>query len=191
VLDSNTIAAGQPLTQGIFNDVPAKAAVELPATFSVSGAWEVNDKVELLADLTWTGWSTFKELRVDYENPVQSDTLSVQEWEDVIRISAGLNYQLNNKLTLRTGLAFDEEAIPNPQRRTARIPGNNRTWLSFGAGYKVNKNISFDVGFAHLSLDETPIDNINPESNGTALELRGLYESSVNILSAQFNWSFN
>jgi long-chain fatty acid transport protein len=191
VLDSNTIAAGQPLTGGIFNDVPATAAIELPATFSVSGAWEVNNKVELLADMTWTGWSTFEEIRIDYSNPVQSDTLSVQAWEDVIRLSAGLNYKLNNKLTLRTGLAFDEEAIPSAQRRTARIPGNDRTWISFGAGYKVNKNISFDVGYAHLSLDETPIDNINPESGGTALEIRGEFESSVDILSAQFNWAFN
>ena len=191
VLDSNAIAAGQPLTQGIFSDVPAKAAIDLPATFSVSGAWAVNKKVELLADFTWTGWSSFEELRVTYDNPVQPDTLSVQDWEDVIRVSAGVNYQLNNKLTLRTGVAFDEEAIPSAQRRTARIPGNDRTWLSFGAGYKVNKNISFDVGYAHLFLDDTPIDNINPESGGTALEIRGEFEPSVDIVSAQFNWAFN
>ncbi|MFT4728812.1 MAG: long-chain fatty acid transport protein [Granulosicoccus sp.] len=191
ILDSNTIAAGQPLTQGIFNDVPATAAIELPASFSVSGAWEVNNKVELLADLTWTGWSTFEEIRIDYDNPVQSDTLSVQAWEDVIRLSAGLNYQLNDKLTLRTGMAFDEEAIPSAQRRTARIPGNDRTWLSFGAGYKVNKSISFDVGYAHLFLDETPIDNIDPESNGTGQEIRGEFEPSVDIFSAQLNWAFN
>lgn len=191
LLDGNTIAAGQPLSQGIFNDVPATAAIELPAMFSVSGAWDVNNKLQLLADVTWTGWSTFEEIRIDYDNIVQSDTLSVQDWEDVIRLSAGLNYQLNSKLTLRTGMAFDEEAIPSAQRRTARIPGNDRTWLSFGAGYKLNKNISFDVGYAHLFLDETPIDNIDPESEGRNMELRGEFEPSVDILSAQFNWAFN
>lgn len=191
VLATNTIAQGQPLTQGIFNDVAAKAAIDLPATFSISGAWEMNRKLELLADLTWTGWSSFEELRVVYDNPVQSDTLSVQAWEDVIRLSAGVNYKFNKNLTLRTGMAFDEEAIPSAQRRTARIPGNDRTWLSFGAGYKINKNISFDVGYAHLFLDDTPIDNVNPESGGTALEIRGEFEPSVDILSAQFNWAFN
>jgi len=146
LLDSNTIAAGQPLTQGLFNDVPADTEIELPATFSVSGAWEVNNKLELL---------------------------------------------VNDKLILRTGVAFDEEAIPSTQRRTARIPGNDRTWLSFGAGYQINKNVSFDVGYAHLFLDDTPIDNINPESNGTAIEIRGEYDLSVDIISAQFNWAFN
>ncbi len=191
VLDSNTIAEGQPLTDGFLNDVSADAAIDLPATFSISGAWQVNKTVELLADVTWTGWSSFEELRVVYDNPFQPDTLSVQEWEDVLRLSAGLNYSLNNNLTLRTGVAFDEEAIPSAQRRTARIPGNDRTWFSVGAGYKVNKNLSFDVGYAHLFLDETPIDNINPESEGTATELRGVYDPSVDILSAQVNWAFN
>jgi len=191
VLASNTNPATIPVTSAFLADVPAKAAIDLPATFSVSGAWQVNNAVELLADITWTGWSSFEELRVEFENPVQADTLAVQDWNDVFRLSAGLNYNVNNKLILRTGLAFDEEAIPSPQRRTARIPGNDRTWFSLGAGYQINKNISFDVGYAHLFLDDTPIDNINPESGGTATELRGIFEPSVDILSAQFSWAFN
>jgi len=190
ILDSNTIAAGQPLTDGIFNDVGVSAAIDLPATFSVSGAWKAHRAVELLADVTWTGWSTFEELRVVFDNPVQPDTFSIQDWEDVFRVSAGANFTVNDKLTLRTGVAFDEEAIPSVERRTVRIPGNDRTWFSLGGTYQVSKNFSFDVGYAHLFLDDTAIDNINPESNGTALELRGLYEPSVDIFSAQINWAF-
>jgi len=191
VLDSNTNAASQPLTQGFLNNTTATAEVDLPATFSVSAAWEMSNKLQLLGDITWTGWSSFKELRVVYDNPAQPQTLSVQDWDDVFRYSAGLNYTHNPKLTLRTGVAFDEEAIPSPQRRTARIPGNDRTWFSFGAGYKMSKNMSFDVGYAHLVLDETPIDNSDPESQGTGQVVRGVYDASVGIASAQFNWAFN
>lgn len=191
VLNSNTIVAGQPLTQAFLNDVSAKAAVDLPATFSVSGAWMVNPKIELLGDITWTGWSSFEELRVKYDNPFQADTLSVQDWEDVFRYSAGVNYNYSDKLQLRGGVAFDEEAIPSAQRRTARIPGNDRTWFSVGAGYQFTNNLSMDFGFAYLVLDETPIDNIDPESGGTGQEVRGLFDSSVSIASAQLNWAFN
>lgn len=191
LLDGNTNATTQPATQGFLLDGPAKAAVDLPATFSVSAAWQASNKLELLGDITWTGWSSFEELRVVYDNPAQPETLSVQEWEDVMRFSVGLNYQSSDKLTLRTGLAFDEEAIPSPQRRTARIPGNDRTWLSFGAGYKISNKVSLDVGYAHLFLDETAIDNSDPESAGAGQEVRGLYEPSVDILSAQINWAFN
>lgn len=191
VFASNTIEATQPVTGAFLTDSPATAEVDLPATFSVSAAWQANDRIELLGDITWTGWSSFEELKVVYDNPAQSDTLSVQEWEDVMRYSAGINYSHNDKLTLRTGMAFDEEAIPNAQRRTARIPGNDRTWLSFGGTYQVNQQFSFDLGFAHLMLDETPIDHTDPESRGVGQEVRGTYDSSVNIFSAQLNWSFN
>ena len=71
---------------------------------------------------------------MDYDNPVQPATVSTQEWEDVFRFSVGVNWQQSPKLLLRAGLAFDEEAIPGPGRRTARIPGNDRTWLSLGGG---------------------------------------------------------
>ena len=177
--------AGSPL----FRDVGVTAEIDLPASLSFSVAHTLNDKIELLGDATWTGWSDFKELRIVFDN-VQPDSFSTQDWEDVWRVSAGLNYKMNDKLTLRAGLALDQEPIPSPQRRTARIPGNDRTWYSFGAGYALSKNISLDFGFTHITLDESAIDNPNSESNiGTTV--RGTYDSSVNIASAQFSWKFN
>ncbi|MEE9333463.1 MAG: outer membrane protein transport protein [Granulosicoccaceae bacterium] len=174
----------------LFSDTGIKGEIDLPASLSFSVAHKMNDKLELLGDATWTGWSSFKQLLIEYDNAEQPDTLSIQDWDDVWRVSAGLNYQLNEKVTLRAGLAFDQEAIPSPQRRTARIPGNDRTWIAIGAGYALNKNASLDFGFTHLSLDETPIDNAAPESRG-APTVRGNYDASVNIVSAQFSWKFN
>lgn len=182
---------GLPVPQQFLLNGPAIAEVELPATLSLSLAWQATDKFEFLSDLTWTGWSSFEELRVVYDNPSQPDTLSVQEWDDVFRFSAGVNYRHNAKLLLRTGFAFDEEAIPSAERRTARIPGNDRTWISFGLTYKVNQRFSYDIGYAHLFLDDTPINNSDPESGGRNTWVRGVYEPSVDILSAQINWDFN
>ena len=191
LLDGNTVAESQAVTQAFLTDTGITGEIELPATFSVSGAWQVNDQLELLSDLTWTGWSSFQELRIQFDNPFQNDSVGLQEWEDVLRFSAGLNYQYSPKLTLRAGYAFDEEAIPGPERRTARIPGNDRTWFALGLGYAVSNRFSFDVGYARLTLDETPIANRNEESGGSGTVVRGLFDSNVNILSAQLNWDFN
>jgi len=159
---------GNPITDIAFQNVSAKAAIDLPAT-----------------------WSTFQELLVEYpEGSIPDETLSIQEWEDVFRISAGANYKYNDKWTLRGGLAYDQEAIPSPARRTARIPGNDRTWFALGAGYQQSKNLSFDIGYTHLFLDETVIDNPNLESAGSTA-IRGTYDAGVDILSAQINWQFN
>ncbi len=167
----------------------ATAEVTLPPTIQLSAAQQIGDKWQVLGDITWTGWSSFDELRVVYENEDQPDTVSIQDWEDVFRYSLGVNYDLSPAVRLRGGVAFDEEAIPGPERRTARIPGNDRTWVSFGLGYQVGKSLSFDVGYAHLFLEETAIDNQNLESAGGSV-VRGSYDSSVDIFSAQLNWEF-
>lgn len=163
------------------------AKTKLPDTLSLSVAHKLNSKLDLLADATWTGWSSFQELRV-VEAATPNDTVSVtpEEWNDVWRISVGGNYQYNDRLKLRAGVAYDESPIPGPTLRTPRIPGNDRTWLSIGAGYKVNKKIDVDVGYSHILLDETPIDHTN--ENGYSL--RGVYDADVNILSAQLNYKF-
>lgn len=166
------------------------AEVTLPAMLSLSASQTIGDSIELLADLTWTGWSSFEELRVVYDNEQQPDTVSIQDYNDVIRLSAGINYDLNRSLRLRGGVAYDEEAIPGPERRTARIPGNDRYWVSLGLGYRASNNLSFDLGYAHLFIEDTAIDNQNLEANGGSV-VRGLYDSSVDIFSAQLNWEFN
>lgn len=166
-----------------YTNKAVKASVELPDSVSLSLAHKLNSRLELLGDVTWTRWSTFQELHV--KDTVGNTVSQVDEkWKDVTRVSLGAKYQYNDKLTLRTGVAYDEEPIPSTRYRTPRIPGNDRTWVSLGAGYKLNKKLALDFGYSHLFLKETPIDN--PEG----FSVRGLYDSHVDILSAQVNYTF-
>lgn len=166
-------------------DRPITANADLPEFVSLSVAHKATDKIELLAGATWTGWSSFDELRV-LDTTGATVTVTPEEWKDVWRFSLGGKYKYNDHLTLRTGVAYDESPVPNPKLRTPRLPGNDRTWLSFGANYKVNKKIDVDVGYAHLFLDDTPIDHT--DENGYTLS--GIYESDVDIISTQLNWKF-
>ena len=174
---------------GFLTDSDATAEIDLPATLSLSAVQDVGERLRLFGDITWYGWSSFQELRVDYDNPAQPDTVSIQDYDDVIRAAVAVNWQQSPNLVLRAGLAYDEEAIPGPERRTARIPGNDRTWLALGAGYRFGPNLSVDAGYTHLFLPETAIDNRNEETTGGAI-VRGLYESSVDIFSAQLRYQF-
>ncbi|MBX2880990.1 MAG: outer membrane protein transport protein [Granulosicoccus sp.] len=168
----------------------AKADVDLPATLSFSVAHEFSEKLEILADATWTGWSSFEELRIRFDlSP--NDSFQIQDWKDVWRISAGVNYQLNNKVTLRGGWAYDQEPIPNESRRSPRIPGNDRTWISAGLGYQFNTNASIDFGYAHLFLDDSAIDNLSLDGSAGAPNIRGEYSTGIDIASFQFSWTFN
>lgn len=167
-------------------DITAEA--DLPASLSLSIAHQLDSKIQILGDITWTQWSSFEELRVQFDNPAQPDSVTTEDWDDVMRYSVGVNYQHSDKLIYRAGLAFDEEPIPSVQRRTPRIPGNDRTWVALGLGYKVSDTMSLDFGFAHLFVEETPIDHTDESLGHTT---RGTYDADVNILSAQLNWTFN
>lgn len=167
-------------------DTGITATVDLPDSASFSVAHQATPKIQLLADVTWTGWSSFEELRIKYDSG-QADSVTTEAWENTMRYSIGVNYDHTDKLRLRAGLAFDEEAIPDAEHRTPRIPGNDRTWIAFGAGYDYSDTMHFDVGFAHLFIDDTPSDH---EDEGNGYHFRGEYEGDVNILSAQMNWNF-
>lgn len=180
------LAAAQfPLLANV--SVTADAGLPSSAMFSISH--NATDQIELLADATFTGWSSLPELRIKYDSQVQPDSLNTLGYKDVWRVSAGVNYKHSEQLTLRAGVAYDEDPVPSVQLRTPRIPGNDRTWLAFGVGYEISEQMNFDFGFAHLALDDTPIDNISESTGGTTL--RGVFETDVNILSAQFNYKFN
>ena len=164
-------------------NTPVKASVTLPDSASLSVFHRLNSNWDLLADVTWTGWSDFKELRILRTN---GTTLGVtpENWSDNYRYSVGANYRMNDKLTLRTGVAYDETPVSDAFR-TARIPDESRTWLSFGAQYRLSSNSAIDLGYTHLFIKDT---NINKTESGVTLT--GQYEASVDILSAQFTHNF-
>ncbi len=181
---------GSPTVIPQFLDQGVTAKASLPPTLMFSAAHKVNDQLELLADATFTGWSSFQELRIVFDQPEsQPDTFNTLKFEDVWRVSGGLNYKYSDQLTLRAGVAYDEDPVPSPTFRTARIPGNERVWASVGMGYKFNSRVSMDAGFAHLMIDDTPVDNASEAPGGT--HLRGVFETSANIISAQVTVQFN
>jgi long-chain fatty acid transport protein len=184
-------AAAPVLATGAFQPSGGlEASITLPQSFSVSIAHDY-EVLTVLADITWTGWSSFDELRIEYENPAQPDSVTTEDWNDTFRYSIGLDWRQSEKLTLRTGIAYDETAIPSPERRTARIPGNDRTWLSFGGTYVINPAFTVDVGYTHLFISDTPINNTFESSQpALAATLTGTYEASVDILSAQLRWNY-
>ena len=183
--------AAPVLASGAFQDTSLKAKVTLPQSFSVSVKHDIND-LTLLTDITWTGWSSFEELRIQYANPFQPDSVTTEAWEDTFRYSIGADYKYSDKITLRTGIAYDQTPIPDADHRTPRVPGNDRKWLSFGLTYEMTPALIMDVGYSHLFISDADTTN-QLESSIAPLNatLNGTYEASVDILSAQLTWNYD
>jgi long-chain fatty acid transport protein len=163
---------------------PVNAGVTLPDSASLSLFHTLDPRWDLLADITWTGWSDFKELRIVRTNGDVLGTPTQENWSDSYRYSLGANYHLNDKLTLRAGVAFDETPVSDAYR-TARIPDEDRIWIALGAQYQLSRKSVIDVGYAHLFFKDAYLDKTE---NG--ITLAGSYDASVDILSAQITLNF-
>ena len=176
----------------ILQNTTLEATAELPETFSFSYVGDISPKWTALFDWTWTGWSSLDVITIVEAGglPGTEKTLNLA-YSNTNRYSVGVHYKPNNKWIYRGGLAYDETPIRSPELTTARIPGNDRTWLSLGLGYKPSSTWSLDFGYSHLFIGDTEINNGPPENEGSSgATLTGSYESSVDILSAQANFYF-
>lgn len=166
------------------------ADLTLPETLSLSSFSRLDDHWDLLADITWTRWSQFQTLSILRDNGSNTLIGSTQEhWNNTLRYSVGLNYRYSDSIKLRTGVAYDQEAIDN-DRRTSRIPGNDRLWLSFGASWQYSPQTRLDAGYAHLFIKEASIydDQRTPVPSKGLID--GKYDGSADILSLQFTHQF-
>ena len=168
----------------VFVNTDVLAAVDLPKTISLSVYHNLNAKWSVMADATRTGWSSFEELRIEYDS-FQPDTVVEEDWNDSMRYAVGVDYRYNNQWTFRGGLAFDESPIPDDEHRTARIPGEDRTWVAVGFGYQMTQSLGLDVGYSHLFVEDPEVKS-GTLTSGT---IEGDYDASVDILSAQLVWN--
>jgi long-chain fatty acid transport protein len=177
--------SSDPNLRAIFADTSATADITMPESWALSSYHALNKHWELLGEITFTKWSQVQELVIEFENPVKTPSVDDIKFRNTYRYSIGTNYKPDDRFTYRLGFAFDEGAAQNATYRTPRVPDHDRTWLGLGFGYKQN-NISFDVGYAHLFIDDAFINR----TSVTGDTLTGKYELAVDILSAQFNYAF-
>ncbi|MCB1792741.1 MAG: outer membrane protein transport protein [Gammaproteobacteria bacterium] len=182
------------LGQRQFVDTNVSADVKLPATASFSVYHQLNPEWAVVADYTWTGWNTLKELRFDFDSN-QADAVTTFKWKNTDRFGVGTIYSpAGSAWAYRVGVAYDESPIPDAQHRTPRLPGEDRLWVALGAGFSPSPNMRFDFGYAHLFVDDPKINknaSIVPlNEDGFRGSLVGSYDASVDIISAQLQYIF-
>jgi len=175
---TGTVTTSLPFANG-----PVSLDVKLPDSFSLSVFHQYNDKWDVMADATLTGWSSFKQVKVvDANGAAISNT--PENWKNTVRVALGVTHHYNPQWAARGGVAYDQAPVSDAFR-TARVPDNNRTWLALGGQYKVSAAGMIDFGYAHLFVKDSPINAASP-----APALVGVYKSSVDIVSAQYTYNF-
>ncbi|MEZ5564947.1 MAG: outer membrane protein transport protein [Gammaproteobacteria bacterium] len=111
-----------------------------------------------------------------------------ENFRDTWRYSLGGSFEVNDKWTLRSGVAFDKSPVRDTER-TPRLPDNDRRWISFGAQYRYSPSLSLDAAYTHIYISTTHIsqDAGDVEANGL---VDGGYHSNANMFAVQLNYRF-
>ena len=172
-----------------FRDTGGKADVTLPDSLSVSFFHQFNPQWAVMADFTWTNWSLYERLIVNFDSALPPNR-TVNNWQDSYRYSVGASYAPGNKWVIRAGTAYDTSAIGDKKSRTPRVPDADRIWLAIGAGYKLSDMFNLDFGYAHLFINDPEIEKTATGDDSLRGALRGYYSSHIDIVSAQLTMRF-
>lgn len=121
--------------------------LRLPDYVEFSGLHQVTNRFAIHYSYKYTHWSHLNKL---YARSNDGKTAFEKElqYSNSSRVAFGGTYDIDDKLTLRAGVAYDQAA--SRHYRTASIPDTDRTWYSLGATYKFTPHLSVDFGYAYL-----------------------------------------
>ncbi|OOE86405.1 aromatic hydrocarbon degradation protein [Salinivibrio siamensis] len=168
----------------------------LPATAELSSLHQLTEQWAIHTSINWTEWSSFDKLEASIPS-LSSDPkmVKVENWEDNYRFAIGTTYQWDQKLTLRSGVAYDTSAVSD-KNRTLTIPETDRTWLSVGAGYNVTPELTLDAAFTYVFAKDAPVkeprDGIESDQSGSAFggNFEGETTGNVWLVGVQASYRF-
>ena len=185
---------------GFKDSEAAQVKITTPESLSVHAMHQLNSKTNLFGDVTWTKHSRFDKALLMYENAKtgQGNTTYLNPaWKDTYKVSLGASYQLSEPLQLRAGVAYDKSPVPDDNHRLATMPDNDRTWLSFGGKYDLNKMSSIDFAYSYIHIKNATanVDGtcasqgqatcVSSQTKGTAN-----YKAHAHIVGVQYNHRF-
>ena len=164
-----------------------KAKTTTPESLSLGVAYNVNPELQIVADSTWTRWSRLKKLDVISQNTFPIDSTQFN-WNDSIMNSIGANYALNKNNLLRTGLAYEKEAM-NDRNREPRVPSADKYWIATGLNHKFGDGLELDLAYVHQIYKTSKINMADYGLKGEGT-VAGKFKTSVDVISLALKKQF-
>ena len=193
-----------PIADMVNNGFPlgsgrATVNVTLPPYTAFSGFFHLRPHVALMGSIIYTQWNTFKTLVLNnvagaISTPVEpllpSTTIQVtipENYRNTWNASVGINYYANDIFTLRSGLGYDQTPVRNAYRNV-QLPDNNRSVISLGGHFQTTKNVGFDIGYAHVFFNQSPISPPPQVTGAQTVLTSGHAYGGADVYGASVTW---
>ncbi|HET9272693.1 MAG TPA: OmpP1/FadL family transporter [Methyloceanibacter sp.] len=167
------------------------AELELPEIATLSLRQKTGQRLTLLGTVEWTNWSDLDRVVVKARttNPALGAvsgaplTELLFQWHDGWFFSGGGEFALNDRATLRAGVAWEQSPIRHATERLTRVADSDRVWLSVGASYSLGPGTSLDVAYAHVFFDDGAIDRATEIPGAGSIHLLAEAEQELDIVA--------
>ena len=153
------------------------AELPLPAEVTVGLSYEFCDKFLFAFDYNFAQWSEYEALVVEFDNDAGVST-SPRNYKDAETFRFGLQYEATKKVTVRTGVYFDQSPVQDGYF-APETPRNDSVGYTAGLSFKVNDKLSIDASFLYLHFDEIDNSYDHYQEGGQNVPFGGTYKSSV------------
>lgn len=169
------------------SDLLSTNNIKFPDIMTFSVFQKVSEKIDMMGSIVYTLWSPFTSIQlnnIEVVNPreleyMYTNAVTYQNYQNALRASFGMNYQLTDKWQLRWGGGYDQTPTNN-RDRDSRLPDVDKFAIAVGAHWQYNEHLGLDVGYSYLlpvsdiqvnkyqALDSDNWINVNATGHGYA-----------------------
>jgi len=168
----------------ILPDGDVSVDIDLPPIVAFGIATSIIKNLTVEAEVIWVGWSTYNELKADFEEPVPKVFQPfvapiIRDYHDVINYGMGIKYQPDPRWTIRCGYLFDPSPVPE-KAVDPILPDVDRNEYSIGVGYEGEKFKLVCSYYGVFGRDRRVTENQN--------DFNGKYEAMSHLFAVNFEY---
>jgi long-chain fatty acid transport protein len=175
--------------------VPGSAKITFPPSITTGISVSRFHPFTLDFDVTWTGWSSYEQLKVDLSQPIVSNgvpttaLIQPKNWKDTWAFRFGLNYQMTEAIKLRGGYIYDQSPVPD-DTFDPQIPNANQHIFTIGGDWRI-KRVTLGIAYNFILGESRNKDNVLT-SNGVPfpLQANGRYNTTAHLLGLSLAYQF-
>lgn len=134
-----------------FQDSSFNTQLNLPFMWGVGAAYQINEKITATADINYVGWSAYDSLKIDFakNSDKLKDLASPRLYKNSFIFRTGIQYQLNELITIRAGAYYDQTPVQDGYV-TPETPDSDKLGLTTGISVSLKKWLYIDASLLYV-----------------------------------------
>lgn len=182
-----------PAFRPFFPDTNGSAHLKLPDRLHAGISYRGFDPLTLQVTYRWEGWSSFRELRINLDQPVNGSPVDVtpKRWKDTSAVIVGAKYRLDDSAALLAGYLYSKNPVPDETFEPS-LP--DADWHLFSVGTELRrKQLKLDLAYSFMIL-ESRDKRSNEIDAGLGLvgeeRANGTYNTQIHMIAASLTYAF-